>query len=116
MEYVTPSAFTGLSCSGPITNVPAAWGLSTRNVYRMRSFSIEGGGGAADGDIGAADREFPIGGAGSCFGVTEVGAPRGVPVPAIGKFPGTLRLETPVLRLVGELVSWNQPGGSSQDT
>src|SRR6267154_5166496 len=96
MEYVTPSAFTGLSCSGPITNVPAAWGLSTRNVYRMRSFSIEGGGGAADGDIGAADREFPMGGAGSCLGVADVGAPVEVPVPAIVMFPGISSWKTPV--------------------
>ena len=37
---------SGLSCRGAITNVPAASGLSTRKVYSIRSFSIEGGGGA----------------------------------------------------------------------
>src|ERR1700730_15524130 len=72
-----------------MTNVPAASGFSTRNVYNTRSFSIEGGGGGAEGDIGAADREFPMAGAGGVLGVTDVGAPVNVPVPATVIVPGT---------------------------
>src|SRR5580704_346797 len=100
-----------------MTNVPAASGLSTRNVYNMRSFSIEGGGGALNGVTGAFDRAFPIGcGGGVYFGVTEAGAPAETPVPATVMFPGTSIWKTPVYRLEGKSVSGNQRAGSSKYT
>src|SRR5579864_4266557 len=98
-----PSARTGLSCRGAMTNVPAACGLSTRNVYSMRSFSIKGGAGAAAGDTGAADRAFPRAGpgAGEILGVTDAGAPVEVPVPTTVIVPGTSIWKIPVYLLDG---------------
>src|SRR3981189_2024806 len=97
-----------------MTNVPAASGFSTRNVYSKRSFSIEGAGGAVEGDVGAADLEFPMGGAGEILGVTDVGAPADVPVPTPAMFPGTSIGKTPVKRCLGKSVSGNQRAGSSR--
>jgi hypothetical protein len=78
----------------------------------MRSFSIDGGGGALDVDMGATEREFPNGGAtGVNFGVTEVGAPEDVPVPTTVIVPGTSIWKTPVKRFDGKSVSGNQRAG-----
>src|SRR6202158_4181009 len=116
MEYVAPPARSGLNCSGAMTNVPAASGLSTRYVYSMRSFSMEGGGGALIGDTGVPDRAFPGAGAttGEGLGVTDAGAPAEVPVPTTVMLPGTPIWKIPVYRLEGKSVSGNQREGSSK--
>src|SRR5579862_2309032 len=109
-----PWEFSGLSCSGAITNDPAASGVLTRNVYSMRSFSIEGGGGALVVATGALDEggapffgrlfpiAFPIEGPGTNWGVTETGAPDETPVPATVIVPGTSIWNTPVYLLEGK--------------
>src|ERR1700680_2967653 len=98
-----------------MTNVPADSGLSTRYVYSMRSFSMEGGGGALIGDTGAPDRGLPsAGAAGEDLGVTDAGAPAEVPVPTTVMFPGTSIWKMPVYRLEGKSVSGNQREGSSK--
>src|SRR5260221_5421009 len=118
MEYVAPSACCGVNCSGAMTNVPASSGLSTRYVYSMRSFPIEGGGGALVGETGAPRRAFPSAGPGAedaeVLGVTDSGAPAEVPVPTTVMVPGTSIWKIPVYRFEGKSVSGNQREGSSK--
>src|SRR5271169_2147235 len=101
-----------------MTNVPAASGLSTRYVYSIRSFSIEGGAGALMGDTGAARRAFPstggVAGSEENLGVTDSGAPADFPVPTTAIVPGTSIWKIPVYRLAGKSVSGNQREGSNK--
>ena len=84
----------------------------------MRSFSIEGGGGAAAGDTGAveSERAFPRAGLelGEIFGVTVAGAPVEVPVPTTAIVPGTSNWKTPVYLFEGKSVRGNHRAGSNK--
>ncbi len=73
----------------------------------MRSFSIEGGGGALSGEMGAFERAFPNAGGGVILGVTDVGGPTEVPVPTTVIVPGTSISKIPVNRFAGKSVRGN---------